>query len=122
MPSSSSESEPPPGETPTLRLPFGTAQLMLSIDTVNESPSATMRSSRLMGRRRPLRTELLQVSALWAFKRLSVTVDAVAGLKSDPASKKLRSARQSRLGSCALSRTRAPTTCGVAMDVPLKVS
>src|SRR5689334_3868927 len=60
-----------------------------------------------------------QVMAPLTLMRLPVTVFAIELTVSPPARMRFLIVRQSRLGSCALSRAAAPLTCGVAMDVPL---
>ena len=61
---------------------------------------------------------LLQVSAVYAFKRACVTVDASADTVSPLLRIRFRIVFQFRVESCAASSAATPVTCGVAIEVP----
>ncbi len=77
----------------------------------------------VIGFRREKTVAPLQLTEPSAFSRLPVTVTPfIAPVLSPPARIRLRMARQSRDGSCALSSAATPATCGAAIDVPLSVA
>ncbi len=122
-PSSVRVTEVLPGSTSTTTLPFGPEQLMLMASSAIVPPIASVIGSKFAGRIRACTTELLQLRAFAALRRPPVTVGMLyCDGGTVPASVRFFRARQSRVGSCALSKATTPVTNGVAIDVPSKVS
>ena len=109
----------PPCAAVTVTAPFGLAQLMFRTARSTGVPGEPVIVA-VAGRRRDVTVTPVHPSAPRALSRLPVIVPASAPRSSPPARSKFRIARQSRVGSCALSRAATPVTWGVAIEVPLR--
>src|SRR5881394_2988852 len=108
----------PPGLTVTATLPLPAAHLMFSAEIVSGPPTVVV-ATLAIGFSRGNTVAVEQLSDPNAFSRLPVIVSDMLLTVSPPARIRFRIARQSRVGSWALSNAATPATCGVAIDVPL---
>jgi len=110
----------PLGLTVMATSPLGEAQLMFSTER-RRGVSTVQATESEMGASREKTGEFEQVRAPKALRRFCEIVFAIEATLSPPARMRFLIARQSLLGSAALSSAAVPVTCGVAIEVPLSV-